>query len=86
MDHDIGAERLGIIGQDSEGTVDALIATLKDTDDDVRVAAATALGSFPAQASVVIPALRRATGDANPDVAREAGVAIVKLQGSRPSK
>jgi HEAT repeat protein len=82
----VAATYLGIIGQDSEGTVEALIATLKDTDDDVRVATATALGSFPAQASVVIPALRRATGDANPDVAREAGLAIVKLQGSRPSK
>jgi HEAT repeat protein len=82
----VAATYLGIIGQDSDGTIDALIATLNDTDDDVRVAAATALGSFPAQAGVVIPALRRATGDANPEVAREAGVAIVKLQGSRPSK
>lgn len=78
----VAATYLGIIGQDSEGTVDALIAALKDPDGDVRVAAATALGSFPGQARTVIPALRKATGDANPDVAREAGVAIVKLQGS----
>jgi HEAT repeat protein len=78
----VGATYLGIIGQDSEGAVDALIAALKDQDEDVRIAAATALGSFPGQAKVVIPALRKATADANPDVAREAGVAIVKLQGS----
>lgn len=82
----VAATYLGIIGQDSEGTVDALIAALKDPDGDVRVAAATALGSFPGQAKVVIPALRKATGDANPDVAREAGVAIVKLQGSGSDK
>lgn len=80
----VAATYLGIIGQDSEGTVQALIAALKDTDVEVRVAAATALGSFPEQAKIVIPALRRATGDSNADVAREAGVAIVKLQGSRP--
>lgn len=82
----VAATYLGIIGQDSEGAVDALIATLKDADGDVRTAAATALGSFPGQAGTIIPALRRATGDANADVAREAGVAIVKLQGSRTSK
>jgi HEAT repeat protein len=82
----VAATYLGIIGQDSEGAVNALIAALKDSEAEVRTAAATALGSFPGQGSEIIPALRRATGDTDPDVAREAGVAIVKLQGSRPSK
>ena len=82
----VAATYLGIIGQDSEGTVNALIAALKDEDPAVRVAAATALGAFPQRADVVIPALRRATGDRDADVAREAGVAIVKLQGSRTTK
>ena len=82
----VAATYLGIIGQDAGGTIDALIAALKDPDGEVRVAAATALGSFPQQAQRVIPALRRATADSNPDVVREAGVAIVKLQGSGGAK
>ena len=82
----VAATYLGIIGQDVGGTIDALIAALKDPDVEVRVAAATALGSFPQQAQRVIPGLRRATTDSNPDVAREAGVSIVKLQGSGGAK
>jgi HEAT repeat protein len=50
----------------------------------VRAAAATALGSFGAEAQPAVPALRKATADRNEDVAREAGVALVKLQGKEP--
>ena len=78
----VSATYLGIIGQDIDGTVNMLVAALKDPEVEVRVAAATALGSFPQHAATILPALRRALGDSNADVAREAGVSIVKLQGS----
>ncbi len=41
---------------------------------------ATALGSFGEQAAAALPALRKAAGDSDPEVAREAGVTLVKLQ------
>ena len=56
---------------------------LKDSEADVRRAAATALGSFAADAEPAVPALRKAAADADPDVAREAGVTLVKLQPKR---
>jgi HEAT repeat protein len=49
----------------------------------VRRASATALGSFGSDAAVAVPALRKAAGDADPEVAREAGVSLVKLQPKR---
>jgi len=52
---------------------------LKDPVPDVRRAAATALGSFGSDAEPAIPALRKASSDPDEDVAREAGVALVKL-------
>lgn len=79
----VAATYLGIIGEEPPSVVPALIAALKDGAPEVRAAAATALGSFPSAASDAIPALRRATGDKNADVAREAGVSLVKLQGTR---
>lgn len=78
----VSATYLGIIAQDMDGTVSMLVTALKDPEVDVRIAAATALGSFPQHAAAILPALRKAMGDSNADVAREAGVAIVKLQGS----
>jgi HEAT repeat protein len=79
----VAATYLGIVAESPETVVPVLIAALKDAAPEVRAAAATALGSFPSAASTAIPALRRATGDKNADVAREAGVSLVKLQGSR---
>ena len=58
----------------------ALIDALKDPEPDVRRAAASALGSFGTEAAPAVPALRKAAGDADPDVAREAAVTLVKLQ------
>jgi HEAT repeat protein len=61
--------------------VPVLIEGLQDEDVEVRRASATALASFGADAQAAIPALRRASSDRDPDVAREAGRALVKLQG-----
>jgi HEAT repeat protein len=79
----VAATYLGIIHEEPASAVPALVAALKDEDTAVRSAAATALGSFsPEAAKSAVPALRKAAGDRNEDVAREAGVALVKLQSS----
>ena len=76
----IAATYLGIIHEHGVDVVPALAEMLKDEDPEVRTATARALGSFGADAAPAIPALRRAVGDKDENVAREAGLAIVKLQ------
>ena len=76
----VAATYLGIIHERPEESISALITGLADQDPEVRRAAAAALGSFePALAAPALPALRKASGDRNTDVAREAGQTIVKL-------
>lgn len=75
----VAATYLGIVHQGND-SVRALIAGLADEDDEVRRSSAAALGSFGAAAGAAMPALKKATRDRNPDVAREAGQAIVRLQ------
>ncbi|MEO6214253.1 MAG: HEAT repeat domain-containing protein [Vicinamibacterales bacterium] len=76
----VAATYLGIIHESGETAVPALLETLTDEDAEVRSAAAGALGSFGAAAEPAIPALRKAAGDRDENVAREAGLALVKLQ------
>ena len=76
----IAATYLGIIHQHGAEVVPVLTELLKDPDPEVRTAAARALGSFGADAAPAMPALRRSVGDKDENVAREAGLAIVKLQ------
>ena len=76
----IATTYLGIIHKNPDATVPALTEMLKDENPEVRTAAASALGSFGAAASPAVPALRRAAGDKDENVAREAGLALVKLQ------
>jgi hypothetical protein len=76
----VAATYLGIIRADA-GAVDPLVECLKDEDPDVRRAAATALGEYGAAAAAALPALRKASTDRDEDVAREAGRALVKLEG-----
>lgn len=76
----IAATYLGIIHQDAEAVVPALVEMLKDESPEVRTAAATALGEFGAAAEPALGALRKAQGDKDENVAREAGIAVVKLQ------
>lgn len=78
----VAATYLGIIGDDAADVVPALIETLEDETAEVRAAAATALGSFGKDAAPALPALRKAGADRDEDVAREAGLAIVKIQSS----
>lgn len=79
----VAATYLGIIHEEPATVIPALVETLADEEPTVRSAAAAAIGSFaPEAAQSAVPALRRATGDRNEDVAREAGVALVKLQSS----
>jgi HEAT repeat protein len=76
----VAATYLGIIHEGGAEAVIALIEGLKDPEPAVRLASATALGSFGADAVPALPALRKAAGDPDEDVAREAGVSLVKLQ------
>jgi HEAT repeat protein len=77
----VSATYLGIIHQGADQAVPALITGLEDADPEVRQASAAALGSFePALAADALPALRKVSTDSNPDVAREAGRAMVKLR------
>lgn len=79
----VAATYLGIIHEEPLTVVPALVDALTDEETAVRTAAASALGSFaPDAAQSALPALRKAAGDRNEDVAREAGVALVKLQSS----
>lgn len=79
----VAATYLGILHEEPTSVVPALVEALKDEEPAVRSAAAAALGSFrPEAAQSAVPALRKAAGDRNEDVAREAGVALVKLQSS----
>lgn len=78
----VGATYLGIIHEAPQQAVPALVKALTDPDAEVRRASAAALGSFEsADAAPALAALRRASTDRNEDVAREAGRAIMKLQG-----
>jgi len=71
---------LGIIHEYPDASVPALVEMLADENGEVRTAAATALGSFGGFAQPALPALRRAQGDKDENVAREAGLALVRLQ------
>jgi len=77
----VAATYLGILHEDPRASVPLLIAALDDVDVAVRRASAGALGSFGEAAQPAIPALKRAMTDPDEDLAREAGRAIVKLQG-----
>ena len=75
----IAATYLGIIHQDPEAVVPALAEMLKDENPEVRTAAASAIGEFGPVAETALAALRKAQGDKDENVAREAGIAVVKL-------
>ena len=79
----VAATYLGIIHEGGAAAVDALIGGLKDPEVAVRLASATALGSFGEDAEPALPALRKAATDPDAEVAREAGVTLVKLQPTR---
>jgi HEAT repeat protein len=59
--------------------VPALTNALADEDAAVRAAAATALGAYGPAAESALPALRKATKDADEQVQREAGRAIITI-------
>lgn len=80
----VGATYLGIIHDEAAAAVPALVIALADGEAEVRTAAAEALGSFGAAAEPAVPALRKAAGDRDENVAREAGLALVKLQKQQP--
>lgn len=76
----IAATYLGILHEDAQAVVPALAEMLKDENPEVRTAAATALGEFGPAAEPALAALRKAQGDKDENVAREAGIAVVRLQ------
>ena len=76
----VAATYLGIVHEEPEEAVRMLIGGLADPDGTVRRASAAALASFEAAAAPALPALRKAASDSDPEVAREAGLTLVKLQ------
>jgi HEAT repeat protein len=79
----VAATYIGIIHEGADASVPSLIAALEDPVIEVRRAAATALGSFGEAAEPARSALRKAAADADPDLAREAGRSLIKLQPPR---
>lgn len=78
----VAATYLGILHANPDAAVPALVAGLEDPTIEVRRASAAALGSFGAAAEPAIPALRKAAGDKDSGLAREAGRALIRLQSS----
>jgi HEAT repeat protein len=76
----VAATYLGIIHEGGKPAITALVTGLSDVEADVRSASAAALGSFGAAATPALPALKKAANDPDENVAREAGLALVKLQ------
>jgi HEAT repeat protein len=76
----VAATYLGIVHEEPGESVRVLIEGLQDEDVNVRRASAAALAAFGAGAAPAIPALKKAALDPDPEVAREAGVTLVKLQ------
>ena len=77
----VGATYLGVIHGDPARSVEALTVGLTDPDPTVRRVSAVSLSAFTGdEAKTAMPALRKATGDPDQDVAREAGATLVKLQ------
>lgn len=79
----VAATYLGIIHEQPAESIPALVAGLDDPEIEVRRASATALGSFGEAAEPALPALRKAAGDRDPDLAREAGRSLIRLQPPR---
>jgi HEAT repeat protein len=76
----VAATYLGIVHEEPPEAVRVLTAGLEDSEVNVRRASAAALAAFGAAAEPALPALRKAAADPDADVAREAGVTLVKLQ------
>jgi HEAT repeat protein len=76
----VAATYLGILHDNAPASVPALIEALDDPDIQVRRASAEALGAFGPAANEAIPALRKAAAGEDPDLAREAGLSLIKLQ------
>ena len=79
----VAATYLGIVHEEPGDAVRVLIGGLEDQEVNVRRTSAAALAAFGADAEPALPALRKAASDPDPDVAREAGVTLVKLQPSK---
>lgn len=78
----VAATYLGILHDNPRTAVPALIDGLEDPSIEVQRASAAALGSFGQEAKAAVPVLREAAGGEDPDLAREAGVALIKIQQS----
>lgn len=78
----VAATYLGILHDNPRTAVPALIDGLEDPSIEVQRASAAALGSFGEDAKAAVPALREAARGEDPDLAREAGVALIKIRQS----
>ncbi|MDP6942809.1 MAG: HEAT repeat domain-containing protein [Myxococcota bacterium] len=76
------ARSLGHVGRGAEAYAGALVVALKDSEPEVRVAAAEALGRLKGDASVVVPGLASAAGRDRSDVVREAALVALDAHGA----
>jgi HEAT repeat protein len=65
----------------SKELIQAIVADLKDADDNVRLQAVRALGKLGKDASGALPALEPLLTDPDKDIRRAAGEAVIKLGG-----
>jgi len=72
---------LGDIGPGAEDAVPALLATLKDRNEDVRAAGASALGFIGVDDDIVLADLARMLADSVPNVRRQAALAAARING-----
>jgi HEAT repeat protein len=75
------ARALGHAGKGAEAFVGALTVALKDSEPDVRVAAAEALGALKSAAAVVVPGLAAAAGRDRSDAVQDAAFAALDAYG-----
>ncbi len=68
---------------DAARVVPALVESLKDTENDVRLSAAIKLGVFGEQAKEAVPALQEALRDPDARVRRAAGNALTRIDPSQ---
>lgn len=81
LGREVACLMVGDLGADGEDAVPALLVRLRDGNEHVRAAAATALGFIGIEDALVLDDLARLLGDTVPDVRRQAALAAARITG-----